>query len=243
MWLSAVFKKRFFSQGKGVVVLALLGIFAPLTSQADGGHSRGLLDARAELHGYSLQRAGAEHERVSSIVQALQRSADTAPVTVAIAVGGRAVNALALSNREIVVYEELLRRVRDEDELAAVLAHELAHLITEHCIFMPSQRGLHHSETSSERAELDADLLGIQLMARAGYDPRAAIGLWERALDIFPNPAAQQRGASSHPAFTERKEALLQALPAALREYKRYHSEESSEESREESVKKTGEKE
>lgn len=224
----AVFKKRFFSQGKGTVVLVLLGIFAPLISQADGGHPRGLLDARAELHGYSLKRAGAEHERVSRIVQALQQGGDFAPVTVAVAVGGRAVNALALSNREIVVYEELLRRVRDDDELAAVLAHEVAHLNSDHLAvsksfaLAPSQRGLGQFGAGSERAELDADIIGIQLMARAGYDPRAAIGLWERALDIFPHPAVE---ASTHPSFAQRKEVLLQVLPAVFQEYQRQRRE------------------
>ncbi len=68
----------------------------------------------------------------------------------------------------------------------------------------------------SRKNESQADRIGLMYMARAGYDPRAAVRLWERA--------AQKRGDrtsiySSHPANGERAKKLRELLPAAMEAY------------------------
>ena len=82
------------------------------------------------------------------------------------------------------------------DELAAILAHELAH------------NALGHRKAAARvqrQQELDADRLMPYLMARAGFDPGAAVALWRRFLakrlgGLFPS--------ATHPPWTERLRAV-----------------------------------
>lgn len=74
-----------------------------------------------------------------------------------------------------------------EAELAAFVAHELAHNILRHRARLNAagvRRGLLAEFGRNARlfreVELQADRLGVHLMARAGYDPRAAVRLWAR---------------------------------------------------------------
>ncbi len=75
----------------------------------------------------------------------------------------------------------------DEDEFAAIVAHELAHNILEHRAFLNAhnvKRGLGRMFGKSKRlirqTEVEADRLSIWLMANAGYDPEAALRFIER---------------------------------------------------------------
>ncbi|SOE00736.1 M48 family metallopeptidase [Caenispirillum bisanense] len=70
----------------------------------------------------------------------------------------------------------------------------------------------------SRNQELDADRLGLMHMARAGYDPRAAVELWQ-------NMSAQGGGqppvfASTHPGHEQRIQRLQQLMPEALAVYR-----------------------
>jgi predicted Zn-dependent protease len=66
--------------------------------------------------------------------------------------------------------------------------------------------------------ESQADLVGLQYMAKAGFDPRGAIYLWK-------NMAAANKGnqppefLSSHPADDARLDAIVKAIAPALTEY------------------------
>jgi len=75
----------------------------------------------------------------------------------------------------------------DEDEFAAVIAHELAHNLLKHRDQLDAQnvnRGffgqLGKSAARIKSTEIEADRLSIWLMANAGYDPQAAIRFWTR---------------------------------------------------------------
>lgn len=75
----------------------------------------------------------------------------------------------------------------DDDELAAILAHELAHNILEHRKRLNAagiQRGLMQQLGRNARltleTEIEADRLSIWLMANAGYDPSGAVRFWTR---------------------------------------------------------------
>lgn len=74
----------------------------------------------------------------------------------------------------------------------------------------------------SRTHELEADELGLLLMARAGYDPRAAIGFWQR----FAAYNARRGGRppeflSTHPLDQQRIAQLERSMPRAMAEYER----------------------
>lgn len=75
----------------------------------------------------------------------------------------------------------LFRFAPDDHELAAVAAHELAHVVFQ------DTRPRPRTVADRRREEDDADALGVVLMARAGYDPAAAVRFWTRfrAADRF----------------------------------------------------------
>lgn len=64
--------------------------------------------------------------------------------------------------------------------------------------------------------ELEADRLGLMSMARAGYDPREAVGLWENMREAGPRPAEFM---STHPSPDNRIARLQQMMPSALQVY------------------------
>jgi hypothetical protein len=98
-------------------------------------------------------------------------------------------------NRVILVSDGMANLASTDDQLAFVLAHELAHAVLEHRT-QPDVTGLRGASNRlislrrglSAGAEADADHMGLFLAARAGFDPRAAMDF----LDLFE---AADRGA------------------------------------------------
>ncbi|MBO9696050.1 MAG: M48 family metalloprotease [Sphingopyxis sp.] len=87
----------------------------------------------------------------------------------------------------------LAQSIDDDAQLAAVVAHELAHNILRHRDRLGSDR----SAARVRQTEFEADRLAVWLMADAGYDPAAAIRFWER----HKRPLVR---ATSHPPRSER---------------------------------------
>lgn len=89
----------------------------------------------------------------------------------------------ALSDgRTIFVSARLVDIAQDDDQLAFLLAHELAHAVLEHATVPDVQggRGPANAQLSLRRglsssSESDADILGLYLLARAGFDPGRAV--------------------------------------------------------------------
>lgn len=119
------------------------------------------------------------------------------------------VNAWAMPGGKIAVYSGLIEKLNvTDDELAAVMGHEIAHALREHSreraseqvvagslisiaaaaagLGQAGQQGLEFAYMgllglpNSRRHEVEADRIGVELAARSGYDPRAAITLWEK---------------------------------------------------------------
>jgi len=118
-------------------------------------------------------------------------------------------NAWCMPGGKIAVYSGLITRLGlNDDEIAAILGHEIAHALREHARERASEQlgaqvlvtgavivlgggqtsmdlgGLFYTTffglPNSRLHETEADRIGVELAARAGYDPRAAISLWRK---------------------------------------------------------------
>lgn len=148
------------------------------------------------------------------------------------------VNAWCMPGGKIAVYTGLINKIKPTDaELAAVIGHEMAHALREHAREQVSQQmvtnmglsvlsavtgagatadlGSALSEVmftlpNSRTAEAEADRIGVELAARAGYDPRAAVTLWQKmgALSAGNSPP---EFLSTHPSAASRSADLSAA--------------------------------
>lgn len=157
------------------------------------------------------------------------------------------VNAFAMPGGKIAVYSGLIDKLGlSDDELAAVIGHEIAHAVLEHgrarmqnelaqnvgvaALSMYFGLGDLGAAALSQAAdvalalpysrgqEVDADLAGLEMAARAGYDPRAAVSVWQKM--------SQQGGGqppqwlSTHPDHQKRIKEIEVALPKVMPLYK-----------------------
>lgn len=150
-------------------------------------------------------------------------------------------NAFVLPGGRMGVTTGLLSLVRNDDQLAAVLGHEVGHITARHAAERYSQTAAAQAGLQiatgvagdygravgalgglgaqlgvllpfSRQHELEADRLGVDYMARAGYDPREALALWR--LMSQQRQTSTPEFASTHPADSTR----IAALEAYMRE-------------------------
>jgi predicted Zn-dependent protease len=173
-------------------------------------------------------RAPALRDRVAAIGQRIvdAEAGDALRVSVDLLDSER-VNAAAGADGRILVTRGLLALARSEAELAFVLAHEVGHVVAGHArqrterLANPGTAG----EAAFDRAqELEADRIGLSGLARAGYDPAAAVAFlarldgWHRldaALVGRPELALAALNGADHPEMAERI-AAARAQAAAL---------------------------
>lgn len=91
-------------------------------------------------------------------------------------VPGRKLNAVA-DGRIVQLTTGVMQEAQDNDELAFIIAHEMAHNILKHRERLDK---IGRSARNIRAAEIEADLLGLKLMHAAGYDPMAAARFWQR---------------------------------------------------------------
>jgi metalloendopeptidase OMA1, mitochondrial len=119
----------------------------------------------------------------------------------------------------IVISTGTFRLAETESGLAAVLSHELIHALAHDeipvspvCVSTTGQPPALFTREQESRT----DVMGLKLMADAGYDPRELLGLWERM-------KREQDGARDevllHFTYDRRMEQIAQSLPQALRRY------------------------
>ena len=114
--------------------------------------------------------------------------------------------------RMVLVNQGLAQFAQDDDELAAAIAHELAHNILRHRARLDAagvDRGLGKQFGRSARlfkqTEVEADRLSVWLLAGAGYDPAAAGRFWTMFGQRKGRPLVQ---AGTHPGWRDRVAAL-----------------------------------
>ncbi|PQM28257.1 peptidase M48, Ste24p [Sphingopyxis lindanitolerans] len=128
----------------------------------------------------------------------------------------------AADGRLVVVSGGLVRFAASDDELAAAVAHELAHNILHHRARLDAagvDRGLGKQFGRNARlfkqTEIEADRLSAWLLAGAGYDPHAAIRFWTRFGQREGRPLFQ---AGTHPRWRDRVASIateVRAIDAA----------------------------
>jgi beta-barrel assembly-enhancing protease len=167
----------------------------------------GFADGRAEL---AVQRGG---ERLIVAVQAEQGCASRFQL-----VEGRRRNARA-DGRYVQITTAIAAYVASDEELAAVLAHELAHNVLRHRARLDAanvSRGFFGNFGRNARlireTEVEADRLGVYLLERAGYDPEAMMRFYTR----FGRSGLNFLGSATHPNWG-RRVATLRAEIALIR--------------------------
>lgn len=160
------------------------------------------------------------------------------------------VNAWALPGGYIGVYTGLLSYAKNQAQLAAVLGHEVSHVLAHHSNARMStayatQAGLQVAEILLGRGgekqqlalaalgvganvgillpysrgqESEADIMGLKLMARAGFDPREAVQLWHNMASAGATPP---EFLSDHPSNDHRIDGLKAHMSTALKLYRK----------------------
>ena len=161
------------------------------------------------------------------------------------------VNAFALPGGKIGVYTGLLNVAENQHQLAAVIGHEVGHVIAEHGNERMSQSTLINVGTQavgqilsanevsqsgpimaaiglgvqvgvqlpfSRTHESEADVIGLQLMAKSGFDPRQSVNLWQN-MEAASEGNRPMELLSTHPAPQTRIDNLQANMQSAMADY------------------------
>ena len=156
-------------------------------------------------------------------------------------------NAFALPGNKIGIHSGMLKLINNQDQLAAVIGHEIGHVLAKHSNERASQEMAVNQGMNVVQAvaapqsalgqtavgllgvgaqygilmpysrvhESEADIIGVDLMAKAGFDPRQSISLWQ-----IMDQAAQGRQPiefmSTHPSHATRIQDLERHMPQAM---------------------------
>jgi predicted Zn-dependent protease len=156
------------------------------------------------------------------------------------------VNAWCMAGGRMAVYTGLIQKLDPtDDELAQVLAHEISHALANHTaermsVALATQAGvllagvlsddaqktmsraavaaaLAVQLPNSRTAESEADEIGIELAAKAGYNPNAAVSLWQKMANV--GGAGPPQFLSTHPSPANRQERLAALAPQMMAYY------------------------
>lgn len=156
------------------------------------------------------------------------------------------VNAWCMAGGRMAVYTGLLDKANPtDDELAQVMGHEIAHALANHTAEKMSMQmatslgvavvGIASDNTgvaltgsalaamvaitlpNSRSAEKEADRIGIELAAKAGYDPYAAASFWEKMSVVSPSSTPELL--NTHPNSEKRQQTLLELAPQMMQFY------------------------
>ena len=163
-------------------------------------------------------------------------------------IGSKQINAFVMPGGKIVFYTGILDQLQlTDDEIAMVMGHEMAHALREHArerLAKSQVTGMGLSLGAqllglgdmgnlaanlgtelltlqySRSDESEADLVGLEIAARAGYDPKAAITLWQKMAKATGDKGGMAF-LSSHPSGPNRIKELEANLPKVESLYRR----------------------
>jgi len=159
-------------------------------------------------------------------------------------IDSKTLNAFCMPGGRIMFYSGLIKQLNlTDDEIAIVMGHEIAHALREHSREQLSQQvaastgigigsallGLGQAGADlaaqgyqslvatkfSRTDETEADTIGLELAARAGYDPRAGLTLWKKMGDASKGDAPPEF-MSTHPADANRTKTIQSLLPKVM---------------------------
>ncbi len=175
-------------------------------------------------------------------------------------IGSNQINAYCMPGGKIAFYTGILNKLQlNDDEVAVVMGHEIAHALREHArerigkgqatefaariggsllsglLGIDPRLGDAVAQTGANLVSLEfgredeseADLVGMELAARAGYDPRAGVSLWQKM--AANNKGAPPEWLSTHPSGTTRIADIEANLPKVMPLYERTKKSASSE--------------
>jgi predicted Zn-dependent protease len=132
------------------------------------------------------------------------------------------INAFCLPGGKMAVFRGLLEVVQNDDQLAAVVAHETAHALAHHVSERIAQGQNGGSVLAALRGkafdreqEAEADHIGVFLMTFAGYNPEEAVRLWERMQQISAGQPHVPEILSDHPSDAHRLRNIASWVPRA----------------------------
>ena len=162
-------------------------------------------------------------------------------------IGGAQINAFCMPGGKIIFYSGILTQLQlTDDEVAMVMGHEIAHALREHARermgkqaatnlgagLLGQMLGLGQlgqtvtnygaqllSLQFSREDESEADLVGMELAARAGFDPRAGVSLWQKM--VGTKAGASPQWLSTHPSGGRRIADIQANLPRVMPLYER----------------------
>lgn len=254
---------RKISKGRLLMLAAVAGVLIVACATSPTGRHQLMLvsDAEVEKMGVSsfqdLKKKvpATKSAKESAYVQCVARQITTVVPTMAwaervpaswevVTFESDEVNAFALPGGKIGVYTGLLKVAGTQDQLAAVIGHEVSHVLAGHSAERVSNQmaaglgvgvvGIATGVSSdalgqaanaffilpfSRSHETEADLLGMDLMATAGFDPRQAITLWQNMAKT--GGAKPPELLSTHPADQTRIRDLSNRLNQAMPLYQR----------------------
>ena len=162
-------------------------------------------------------------------------------------IGSNQINAFCMPGGKIAFYTGILEQLKaTDDEVAMIMGHEIAHALREHArerigkgaatnigagvlsqLFGLGQVGQTLTNYGaqlltlqfSREDESESDLVGMELAARAGYDPRAAVTLWQKM--GAASKGAPPQWLSTHPSGTTRIAEIQANLPRVMPLYEK----------------------
>jgi predicted Zn-dependent protease len=162
-------------------------------------------------------------------------------------IGSKQINAFCMPGGKIAFYTGILDTLKlTDDEVAMVMGHEIAHALREHARERLAKNQMTQLGASllgelvgggryttgafqlggnllslkfSRDDESEADVAGLDLAARAGFDPRAGVTLWQKM--TAANSRAPLEFLSTHPAGENRIREIEKQLPAVMPLYEK----------------------
>jgi len=169
-------------------------------------------------------------------------------------ISSKTVNAFCMPGGKIAFFTGIIDSLQlNDDEIATIMGHEIGHALLEHgrarmseqvaknvgisavaAIFNLGQlstellaqgANLAVSLPYARSQETDADLVGLELAARAGYDPRAAVSVWQKMSKFAASAGKGQppQFLSTHPANDTRIKQIEANLPRVMPLYDKSH--------------------